>query len=56
MKTLFTKSIRSLYRINLEEVFAYTRSAVVNASVKRVDWHRDGVSLECSPPLHEVSF
>jgi hypothetical protein len=33
-----------------------TRSAVVNASVKRVDWHRDEASLEGSPPLHEASF
>jgi hypothetical protein len=33
-----------------------TRSAVVNASVMRVDWCRDGTSLECSPSQHEVAF
>jgi hypothetical protein len=38
------------------EYLTDTRSAVVNASVMRLDWRGDGTSLECSPPLHEVSF
>jgi hypothetical protein len=33
-----------------------TRSVVVNASVMKADWHKDGASLECLPPLHEESF
>jgi len=33
-----------------------TRSAVVNMQVMGVDWRWDRISLDYSPPLHEVSF